>query len=129
MNRSASAPRIGGQSSDKGAILTPQPTVTSITCRSIVAKSSPKILRMGPPATIRNWKFHKPLLAVGNASGVVQIFNLDSGKLYRELSVHSYSVCGIEWVGLNAFISYAVSESFQGNDTNWETACDRIRYR
>lgn len=124
MNRSASAPRIGGgasqSSSETGTITGTQPTVTSITCRSIAAKSSPKVMKMGPPATIRNWKFHKPLLAVGNASGVVQIFNLDSGKLYRELSVHSYSVCGIEWVGLNAFISYAVSESFQGNDTNWE---------
>lgn len=120
MNRSASTPRMGAQSSEAAMISAPQPTVTSITCRSIAAKSSPKVMKMGPPATIRNWKFHKPLLAVGNASGVVQIFNLESGKLYRELGVHSHSVCGIEWVGLNAFISYAVSESFQGNDTNWE---------
>lgn len=75
---------------------------------------------MGPPATLRNWKFHKPLLAVGNANGVVQIFNLATGKLHRELSVHAYSVRGIEWIGLNAFISYAESESFQGNESNWE---------
>jgi hypothetical protein len=97
-----------------------QPTVMSIACRSIVAKSSPTTMRMGPPATLRNWKFHKPLLAVGNANGVVQIFNLASGKLYREISVHAYSVRGIEWIGLNAFISYAESESFQGNESNWE---------
>lgn len=103
-----------------------QPTVSSITCRSITAKSSPKTMRMGPPATLRNWKFHKPLLAVGNSSGVVQIFNLATGKLYRELSVHSYPVEGIEWIGLNAFISYAVSESFQGNDTNWELSVTEL---
>lgn len=97
-----------------------QPTVSSIACRSISVKANPTTMRMGPPPTLRNWKFHKPLLAVGNANGVVQIFNLALGKLYRELSVHSYSVRGIEWIGLNAFISYAVSESFQGNDSNWE---------
>lgn len=135
MNRSVSAPKIGQQnksSSTTGANLASssgsdvkqeqqqQPTVSTITCRSITAKSSPTVMRMGPPATIRNWKFHKPLLAIGNTSGVVQIFALDTGKLYRELSVHSYSVKGIEWIGLNAFISYAMSESFQGNDLNWE---------
>lgn len=97
-----------------------QPIVMSIACRSIVARSSPTTMRMGPPATLRNWKFHKPLLAVGNANGTVQIFNLVTGLLYRELSVHAYSVKGIEWIGLNAFLSHAESESFQGNDSNWE---------
>lgn len=97
-----------------------QPTVSTIACRSITAKSSPTVMRMGPPATTRNYKFHKPLLAVGNTSGTIQIFTLDTGKLYRELSVHSYAVKGIEWIGLNAFITYAMSESFQGNDLNWE---------
>ena len=77
-------------------------------------------MRMGPPATLRNWKFYKPLLGVGDANGSVQIFDLSTGKLYRELSVHAYSVKGIEWIGLNAFLSYAESESFQGNDLNWE---------
>lgn len=95
-----------------------QPTVSSIACRSLAAKFSPTTMRMGPPATLRNWKFHKPLLAVGNANGLVQIFNLATGKLHRELSVHTYFVKGIEWIGLNAFLSYA--ESYQGNDSNWE---------
>lgn len=137
MNRSASAPRINqhykssstttanlatssGSNAKQEQQQQQQPTVSTITCRSITAKSSPTVMRMGPPATIRNWKFHKPLLAVGNTNGVVQIFTLDTGKLHRELSVHSYSVRGIEWIGLNAFISYAMSESFQGNDLNWE---------
>lgn len=97
-----------------------QPTVMSIACRTIIAKSSATTMRMGPPATLRNWKFHKPLLAVGTATGAVQIYNLANGHLYRELSVHNYSVKGIDWIGLNAFLSYAESESFQGNDTNWE---------
>lgn len=97
-----------------------QPSVSNIICRLITAKSGPTTLRMCPPATLRNWKFHKPLLAVGNVSGTIQIFNLSSGKLYRELCVHSYAVRGIEWIGLNAFASFAMSESFQGNDSNWE---------
>lgn len=120
MNKSASAPKLAGQQQGSSKAAEQQPVVLSIACRTIKAKSSPTTMRMGPPATLRNWKFHKPLLAVGNASGFVQIFNLATGKPYRELSVHSYSVKGIEWIGLNAFISYAVSESFQGNDSNWE---------
>lgn len=119
MNKSASAPKIAGQQRSISKT-EQQPVVLSIACRTIKAKSSPTTMRMGPPATLRNWKFHRPLLAVGNASGTVQIFDLSSGKAHRELSVHSYSVTGIEWIGLNAFISYAVSESFQGNDSHWE---------
>lgn len=125
MNRSVSAQKISNQptsldSTNNQQNEQQQPTVSSIACRSITTKSSPTTLRMGPPATLRNWKFHKPLLAVGNVNGVVQIFNLATGKLYRELSVHTYSVKGIEWIGLNAFISHAESESFQGNESNWE---------
>lgn len=121
MNRSASESVIAARrQQQQPQPQQPQPTVSSIACRSIAAKSSPTTMRMAPPATIRNWKFHKPLLAVGNASGTVQVFNLATGKLFRELSVHSYSVKGIEWIGLNAFVSYAVSESFQGTESNWE---------
>lgn len=123
MIKSASEQQLVGRQNSSGTISKPaeqQPVVSSIACRTIKAKSSPTTMRMGPPATLRNWKFHKPLLAVGNASGTVQIFNLSTGKTFRELSVHSYSVKGIEWIGLNAFISFAVSESFQGNDSHWE---------
>lgn len=98
----------------------PQPTVSSITCRSINTEANSETMRMSPPATLRNWRFHRPLLAVGDTSGVVQIFNLATKCLYRKLAVHSYPVRGIEWIGLNAFISHAESRSFQGGETNWE---------
>jgi len=98
----------------------PQPVVSTIVSQSFQAKASPTTMRMCPPATLRNWKFHKPLLAVGNNSGLIQIFDLANKKLYRELAVHKYSVKGIEWIGLNAFLSYAESQSFQGNELNWE---------
>lgn len=118
MNRSVSANVIGNMPQRQQQ--QQQPTVSNINCRSITVKRGATIMKMGPPATLRNWKFHKPLLAVGNSSGMIQIFNLSSEKLFRELSIHSYAVRGIEWIGLNAFISYAISESFQGNDSNWE---------
>lgn len=75
---------------------------------------------MSPPATLRNWKFHKPLLAIGTHSGNILIYNLTTGQLYRELSVHQHSVKGIEWIGLNAFLSYAESVSSHNNEVNWE---------
>lgn len=103
-----------------------QPIIPGIACRSISVKSNPNAMRMSPPATLRNWKFHKPLLAVGNSSGSIQIFNLESGKLYRELSVHSLPVLGIEWLGLNAFISYSASEQSQNNDLNWELSVTEL---
>lgn len=92
-------------------------------CDKIETKlnTTPSVVRMCPPATLRNWKFHKPLLAIGNANGLIQIFNSGSGELFRELKVHSYSVVGIEWIGLNAFISYAnCTPHPQDNDLIWE---------
>lgn len=126
MNRSASASAKIGSMNQSDQLQQQQPTVSSIACRTISVKSSPTIMRMGPPATLRNWKFHRPLLAVGNSNGSIQIYNLASGVLYRELSVHSFAVRGIEWIGLNAFISYAISESFHSNDLNWELSATEL---
>lgn len=127
MDRSASSPAIRNQANTSNASQPgsqsqqqQQPIVPSPDYVSLTTKQNPTVMRMCPPATLRNWKFHQPLLAVGDTSGVIQIFDLAKGKLHRELSVHSYSVKGIEWIGLNAFISHAVSESFQGTDSNWE---------
>lgn len=96
----------------------------NLACRNLLVKSSPTMMKMCPPATLRNWKFHKSLLAVGNTNGFVQIFDLNSGKLYRELKVHSHPVVGIEWIGLNAFISYANSLETRNHQINddviWE---------
>lgn len=97
-----------------------QPSVSYIVCRTLKTRPGPTVMRMCPPATVRNYTFHKPLLAVGNKNGIIQIFNLTTGELYRELNVHAYAVRGIEWIGLNAFLSYAESESFQGSESNWE---------
>lgn len=129
MNHSVSTPKLGSKQESTTASQqqtvddtkqSRQPMVSTIVCQTLIAKSNPTTMRMCPPATLRNWKFHKPLLAVGNSSGVIQIFNLATGKLYRELSVHAHSVKGIEWIGLNAFLSYAESEPPQASDSNWE---------
>ncbi|CAG2173654.1 unnamed protein product, partial [Oppiella nova] len=68
---------------------------------------SPHVIRMCPPVTMRNWQFHRPLLAVGDSSGSVQIWNLSLSSLDKELGIHSFPVRGLEWTGLDAFISYA----------------------
>lgn len=103
-----------------------QPTILNIACWSLSVKQNPTVLRMSPPATVRNWKFHKPLLAVGANCGTIQIFDLSSGKLYRELAVHNYPVIGIEWIGLNAFLSYAVSKSSHDNKINWDLSVTEL---
>ncbi|XP_064630114.1 WD repeat-containing protein 11-like isoform X2 [Lineus longissimus] len=67
----------------------------------------PHVLRMCPPLTTKNWNIYQPLLAVGTTSGIIQVFNLSSGQLWREYSIHTCQVRGIEWVSLSSFLSFA----------------------
>ncbi|KAL4641298.1 WD repeat-containing protein 11 [Arapaima gigas] len=69
----------------------------------------PFALRMCPPLTTKNISHYQPLLAVGTSNGSVLIYNLTSGLLHKELSVHSCEVRGIEWVSLTSFLSFATS--------------------
>ncbi|XP_015672733.1 WD repeat-containing protein 11 [Protobothrops mucrosquamatus] len=69
----------------------------------------PFAIRMCPPLTTKNIKQYHPLLAVGTSNGSVLVYNLTSGYLYKELSIHSCEVKGIEWTGLNGFLSFATS--------------------
>ncbi|KAK6635197.1 hypothetical protein RUM44_000448 [Polyplax serrata] len=64
-------------------------------------------LKMCPAITTRNWHQYTPLLAGGTTGGLVQIFNIASGCIEKELIVHSYTVRGIEWTGVKTFLSYA----------------------
>ena len=54
--------------------------------------STPTVIKMCPPLTTKNWSFYKPLVAVGNGTGGVQIVNLSTRQLYREITVHTCSV-------------------------------------
>ncbi|XP_062320445.1 WD repeat-containing protein 11 [Osmerus eperlanus] len=69
----------------------------------------PFCLRMCPPLTTKNISHYQPLLAVGTSNGSVLVYNLTSGLLHKELSVHSCEVKGIEWVSLTSFLSVATS--------------------
>lgn len=71
--------------------------------------SLPTVIRQCPPLTLQNIKKHRPLLAVGDSLGLIQIWLLHSNtcSLYREFSVHSYPVAGIEWTSLSTLISFS----------------------
>ncbi|XP_075922520.1 WD repeat-containing protein 11 isoform X1 [Petromyzon marinus] len=69
----------------------------------------PFVLRMCPPLTTKNLEQYQPLLAVGTSSGSVLVYHLTSGLLYKEFSVHTCEVRGIEWVSLTSFLSHASS--------------------
>uniref|UniRef100_A0A8C3AU92 WD repeat-containing protein 11 n=1 Tax=Cyclopterus lumpus TaxID=8103 RepID=A0A8C3AU92_CYCLU len=69
----------------------------------------PFALRMCPPLTTKNINNYQPLLAIGTSNGSVLVYNLTSGLLHKELSVHSCEVRGIEWVSLTSFLSFATS--------------------
>uniref|UniRef100_A0AAY4ERE8 WD repeat-containing protein 11 n=1 Tax=Denticeps clupeoides TaxID=299321 RepID=A0AAY4ERE8_9TELE len=69
----------------------------------------PFALRMCPPLTTKNINHYQPLLAVGTSNGSILVYNLTSGLLHKELSVHSCEVRGIEWVSLTSFLSFATS--------------------
>lgn len=71
--------------------------------------TAPTVVRMCPPLTMQNYSKHRPLLAVGDSLGLVQVWLLkdNSANLYREFSIHSYPVAGIEWTGLSSLISFS----------------------
>ncbi|KAL3050051.1 hypothetical protein OYC64_012162 [Pagothenia borchgrevinki] len=69
----------------------------------------PFALRMCPPLTTKNINHYQPLLAIGTSNGSVLVYNLTSGLLHKELSVHSCEVRGIEWLSLTSFLSFATS--------------------
>ncbi|KAL0964187.1 hypothetical protein UPYG_G00320450 [Umbra pygmaea] len=69
----------------------------------------PFALRMCPPLTTKNINHYQPLLAVGTSNGSILVYNLTSGLLHKDLSVHSCEVKGIEWVSLTSFLSFATS--------------------
>lgn len=75
----------------------------------------PVILRMCPPLTTKNFNLYQPLLAVGSNSGTVLMYNLSGGQLCKEYNIHSYTVRGIEWLGLKAFMSFAYQTSLGGS--------------
>ncbi|XP_038045535.1 WD repeat-containing protein 11-like isoform X5 [Patiria miniata] len=69
--------------------------------------SVPTVIRMCPPVTTRNIHKYKPLVALGSSTGLVQVYNLTTGSLWREYNIHTSCIRGIEWVGLSSFLSYS----------------------
>lgn len=52
-------------------------------------------IRMCPAITTRNWQQYSPLLAGGTTGGLIQVYNLATGNIEKELVIHSYTV---RWV-------------------------------
>jgi len=84
-----------------------------LTVSAILSSLSPsKAVRMCPPLTTKNWGEYRPLLAVGTVTGHVQILNVSTGLVEREVAVHSAPVLGLEWTSTNpaaSLLSFAYS--------------------
>ena len=82
--------------------------------------SFPTVIRMCPPLTLQNIKKHRPLLAIGDSLGLIQIWLLreNSPVLCREFSIHSYPIAGIEWASLSSFISFSYPTINSPSHTN-----------
>ncbi|XP_022662655.1 WD repeat-containing protein 11-like isoform X3 [Varroa destructor] len=67
----------------------------------------PHCMKMCPPVTFKNWKTYRPLLACAVGTGNVQVLNVATGAVERNICVHTTAVRGIEWTGLTSFLSFA----------------------
>ncbi|KAF7489636.1 WD repeat-containing protein 11 [Sarcoptes scabiei] len=93
----------------------PQKAMDSIFYKLIVThslnglNSIPNVIRQSPPLSLQNLNHHKPLLAVADAFGNIQIWLLNNGTsiLYREFCAHSYPVAGIEWASQTSLITFS----------------------
>eukprot|EP00092_Neocalanus_flemingeri_P029430 GFUD01031956.1.p1 GENE.GFUD01031956.1~~GFUD01031956.1.p1 ORF type:complete len:979 (+),score=386.47 GFUD01031956.1:514-3450(+) len=73
-------------------------TSMRLTMSAILSSMSPsKAVRMCPPLTTKNWAAYRPLLAVGTVTGHLQVVNVSTGLVEREVAVHSAPVLGLEW--------------------------------
>ena len=70
--------------------------------------NKPVMIKSCPPVTKSNWSIHKPLIAVGDFSGAIQIYDLKDGSICRGYeSLHGNQVRGIEWSSLTSFLSWS----------------------
>ncbi|CAN7990277.1 unnamed protein product [Ixodes hexagonus] len=98
----------GGRGSSLAELLAPSVGVRLLTSGLLEALApGPHLTRMCPPVTFGNWSSYRPLLAVGNNMGGVQVFDLSTGILEKEFYLHATPVRGIEWVSLTSFLSFA----------------------
>lgn len=51
-------------------------------------------MKMCPPLTVKNWQYYQPLVAVGCANGTIQLCDVATGLIKKELAVHNYAVKG-----------------------------------
>ncbi|XP_067952067.1 WD repeat-containing protein 11-like [Watersipora subatra] len=87
---------------------------------------APFIVKMCPPLTTKNYHVYRAFVAIGSMTGVVQIYDINNGSLYRDLSVHTCQVRAIEWTSLHSFISHA-SQKASGNGGSSELAFVDVR--
>uniref|UniRef100_A0A1B6I9I5 WD repeat-containing protein 11 n=1 Tax=Homalodisca liturata TaxID=320908 RepID=A0A1B6I9I5_9HEMI len=86
------------------------PPLRLMTTGLLSAVASPlTVIRMCPPLTTRNRSHYNPIMAGGTLSGTVQIYNMATGIIEKELALHNQPVRGIEWTGLTSFLSFAFS--------------------
>lgn len=70
--------------------------------------NKPVIIKSCPPVTKSNWSVHRPLIAIGDFSGSIQIYDLRDGSIDCEYeSMHGNQVRGIEWSSLTSFLSWS----------------------
>lgn len=55
----------------------------------------------------RNHPLQGPLLAVGTSNGLVQIINVGSGTIEKEMAVSSYPIRGIEWINQYSILTWS----------------------
>ena len=53
------------------------------------------VMKMCPPLTVKNWNYYQPLVAVGCSNGAIQICDVASGLVKKEMAVHNYPVKGM----------------------------------
>ena len=58
-------------------------------------------VKMCPALTTKNWNSYRPLLALGTQAGHLQVVNVSTGCVERDIAVHSAPVQGLEWTSAN----------------------------
>ncbi|PAA65451.1 hypothetical protein BOX15_Mlig015787g1, partial [Macrostomum lignano] len=83
---------------------------------------APCAVSMCPPLKTRTVHTYRPLLAVGSSRGLLQIVDINYGRVVKELSVLNVPVAGIRWCGQDSLVLHGSDQPNSAGQARNEAA-------
>jgi hypothetical protein len=96
---------------DNAATIANELKITMVGMSSNLQAQMPLVIRACPPLTKKNYAFWEPKVAIGCPNGTLYVYNLNRNYIAKKMLIYTHAIHGIEWVSMNALISWSYSNS------------------